>query len=144
MDRGGYQPPPRVWGWTEDAFIRQLLGGRGAEWWIGGFQDPITEPDPAAGWTWVTGEPFLYAHWSSGEPNDGGRLAGEQHLALDFGGLWWNDEGSALGAVAGYVTERQVIPEPGTAALLALGALVLSLWRRKPSPGAARTDSRAA
>jgi len=45
-------------------------------------------------------------------PSDGGRLAGEQHLALDFGGLWWNDEGSALGAVTGYVTELQVIPEP--------------------------------
>ena len=76
-------------------------------------------------------------------PSDGGRLAGEQHLALDFGGLWWNDEGSALGAVTGYVTELQVIPEPGTPTLLAIGAMALSLWRRKLSPGAARTDSKA-
>ena len=46
----------------EGAFVRDLLSGRGWEWWVGGVQDPITEPNAAAGWTWVTGEPFLYTN----------------------------------------------------------------------------------
>jgi hypothetical protein len=37
--------------------------------WIGGRQEP-NETTPSAGWTWVTGEPFVYTNWNAGEPND--------------------------------------------------------------------------
>ncbi|MFH1742336.1 MAG: hypothetical protein ABIH23_25305 [bacterium] len=41
---------------------------------LGGFQDPeLSETDPAncdKGWAWVTGEPWDYTNWLSGEPND--------------------------------------------------------------------------
>ena len=47
----------------------------------------------------------FYANWCSGEPNDAWIPAREQHLALDFGGSCWNDEGSAVAAVSGYVAE---------------------------------------
>lgn len=37
--------------------------------WLGGFQQlPSAAPDQ--GWTWVTGEPFTFTNWLSGEPND--------------------------------------------------------------------------
>lgn len=94
----------------EDAFVRTLLAGRGWEWWVGGYQTPITETDPNAGWTWVTGEPFGYTNWCAGEPNDADVPAREQHLALGHGGSCWNDEGSAIGIVGGYVAEA---PAPG-------------------------------
>src|SRR5207244_9782682 len=37
--------------------------------WLGGFQ-PRDILDPAAGWQWVTGEPWSYTHWNESEPND--------------------------------------------------------------------------
>lgn len=73
------------------------------ELWLGGVQVPITETDAAAGWTWVTGEAWDYANWADGEPNDAGVPGMEQHLAMDFFG--WNDEGSAVGAIGGYLAE---------------------------------------
>jgi glucose/arabinose dehydrogenase len=89
----------------EEAFIEQLLvdvtGSSGWEWWLGGFQDVEVETDPAAGWKWVTGEPWSYTDWREGEPNDGGGM--EDHLALDSGA--WNDEGTALGIIRGYIAE---------------------------------------
>ena len=45
-------------------------------YWLGGFQDTndpgYYEPDGA--WKWVTGEPWSYANWKLGEPNDTGAL----------------------------------------------------------------------
>jgi hypothetical protein len=70
--------------------------------WLGGFQLPIDEPDPAKGWRWVTGEEWGFTNWGEFEPNDGG--AGEYHLAL--AGDHWNDEGSAIASVGGYLAER--------------------------------------
>ena len=51
--------------------------------WLGGHQPgdtPAQDPDPAAGWTWVTGEPFTYTNWGGGEPND----SGGQEDSLEF------------------------------------------------------------
>jgi hypothetical protein len=104
--------------------LRIAVNATGQQW-IGGFQDPITEPDPSAGWTWVTGEVWSYTNWAFGEPNDGGRLAGEQHLAQLSTG--WNDEGSAIVGISGYIAE---VPEPSTAVLCALGLIGLAAQRR--------------
>jgi len=38
-------------------------------YWIGGFQPP-NNPEPAGGFRWVTGEPWNYTAWNSGEPNN--------------------------------------------------------------------------
>jgi lectin-like protein/uncharacterized protein DUF922 len=64
----------------EDAFIIALIANNPDFWfvdgfnnglgpWIGGFQ-PGGSTEPAGGWTWVTGEPWAYTNWASGEPNN--------------------------------------------------------------------------
>lgn len=73
------------------------------EFWLGGVQDPITEPVADKNWVWVTGEPWDYTNWHSGEPNDAHGPGNEQHLAL-FDAAW-NDEGSNIGNIRGYMAE---------------------------------------
>ncbi len=89
-----------VWG-----FLQQTTDG-GSEWWLGGFQDLENETDPAAGWAWVTDEPWVYTNWAPSEPNNGGAV--EDHLALS--GAYWNDEGTAISAVRGYIAEKSNVP----------------------------------
>jgi concanavalin A-like lectin/glucanase superfamily protein/PKD domain-containing protein len=98
-------------------FNTTILPSAGGEMWIGGVQDPITTTDPAANWTWVTGEPWSFTNWSPGEPNDA-RCCGsrpEQHLGILEGG-GWNDEGylsNIYGFVAETTTHACVEPAPG-------------------------------
>jgi hypothetical protein len=92
------------------------------EFWLGGFQDVAVETDPAEGWEWVTGEPWAYTNWNSGEPNDAGGV--EDHLALEGGiGGVWNDEGTAIGLIDGYIAE--VVPVPPALWLFGSGLLGL-------------------
>jgi hypothetical protein len=81
--------------------------------WIGAYQDH-TAPDysePAGGWRWVTGEPFQYTAWNSGEPNNGGGFGpGEDYMILASTGLW-NDYGTASTTAAGYLVEYD-FPKP--------------------------------
>ncbi len=94
---------------AEDLWVYfQLSGGSLGNAWIGLYQDQ-NAPDysePAGGWRWVTGEPFLYDNWTTGEPNDG---AGAEH----YGGYWpadqWNDYQVADGAVGRYVIEYDTL-----------------------------------
>jgi len=73
------------------------------QWWLGGIQVPLDEPDPSKGWTWVTGEAWDYTNWQEDEPNDGGGCLCENHLAT--GVRTWNDEGSAIRSISGYLAE---------------------------------------
>ena len=121
----------------EDAFVGTIIFG--GEAWAGGFQNPITETDPQAGWTWVNGEGSFpgvssaspYANWNSGEPNDFyGNNPLEQYLGLNLGNPGgFNDEGN-LSLIGGYVIEYDPttirdIPDAGSTAAMLSGALVL-------------------
>jgi len=106
-------------------FLVNTTGG-GWEWWLGGFQDVAIETDPAEGWEWVTGEPWAYTNWLSGEPNNAGGI--EDHLAMDRG--FWNDEGTAIGIIKGYVVET--VPIPPALWLFGSGLLgLVGMARRK-------------
>ena len=107
-------------------FLVNTTGG-GWEWWLGGYQDLAVETDPAEGWEWVTGELWDYTNWAFGEPNNAGGI--EDHLAMENG--FWNDEGTAIGLIRGYVAET-AIPIPPAVWLFSSGLLgLIGLTRRK-------------
>ena len=91
--------------------------------WLGGLQVGGSL-DPVAGWVWVTGEPFMFANWEPGEPNDA-NSEDENRLIFDHGtslnGKAWNDVVPAFDIAAGYVIEYQAVPEPAIGWLLAMG-----------------------
>jgi len=103
-------------------------------WWqgpyLGGYQAADAQ-EPNEGWAWVTGEPFDFAHWAPGQPDDNGWDA--DYVAFTGGfsggrGSWWDDQtpdgASASGylPMLGYVIESPV-PEPTSA--VSLGVLCL-------------------
>ncbi|MDH4015090.1 MAG: hypothetical protein OEU33_13695 [Chromatiales bacterium] len=117
----------------ENDFIRALIDGFGWDVWAGAFQDPIDEPVADANWVWVTDEAFDFTNWCDGEPNDAGQPGFEQHMSLVGGGACWNDEGSAISAVGGYVAETfdaAAVSEPSPLLLSILGLFALAVARR--------------
>lgn len=93
--------------WIVETFPAAATGG----YWIGGTQaaDAAT---PADGWSWVTGEDWVYTNWSIGfgEPNDYLGITEEslrfRPLVWGSGDGTWNDQyGGDLNEVTGYVVE---------------------------------------
>src|SRR5262245_32596831 len=107
---------------TEQLFVETHFVQLPYKLWLGGFQ-PSGSFEPAGGWQWVTGEPFVYTHWRSGEPNN---VGGIEYLLEMFGGLegTWND----VGAIADVLLPREPtkrrfvieysVPEPSALATL--------------------------
>ena len=117
---------------AEDSWITTNLlplvtgvgGGNRLGPWTGGYQDTGSPSfsEPSGGWTWVTGEPWSYTAWETGEPQDGaGPPDSENYLHYYVGGTLqgWNDNRSVAPGIDSYIIE--VIPEPSTALLLGLG-----------------------
>lgn len=130
---------------AEDTFVGNLVQSYslpgGGEVWAGGYQNPSTEVNPQAGWTWVNGEGTFpgvssaspYANWNGGEPNDAYGPASEQYLGLNLGSIGgFNDEGN-LSLISGYVIEYDpntipgggLVPDGGSTAGLLAGALTM-------------------
>jgi hypothetical protein len=86
----------------EEAFIASIVPTSTfttswAKWgpWIGAYQDrnDPSYSEPSGGWKWITGEPWGYANWFPGEPNNAGGSEDYIHLASYDGGssIIWND-----------------------------------------------------
>jgi hypothetical protein len=131
---------------AEDSFVGNLiqnttLSGGNGEVWAGGYQNPITELNAQAGWTWVNNEGTFpgvnstspYASWNNGEPNDVNGPGSEQYLGLNLGTIGgFNDEGN-LSEISGYVIEYDpntipsggLVPDSGSTVGLLAGAVTM-------------------
>lgn len=113
---------------AENTFVETTVLGAGAadrsHYWIG-----ATDAAVEGTFAWVTGEPFSFADWGGGEPNN---LGNEDYLAYDYRagiGWVWNDAPNDMtvnypGWAKGYVIERRVgtaVPLPGVLPLLGIG-----------------------
>ena len=116
----------------------QFNGPGQSSWvWLGGFQTNGSA-EPAGGWSWVTGEPFDYSRWDSGQPSD---VSGNPNgFAQNFLHMWyqgyWNDAsgpGFGGGDVHGYIVEYEPVPEPSVFALFVVAILALAVCRRTPA-----------
>lgn len=112
----------------ENDFVFTSFGAYFWEAWLGGCQEPTS--DPPAEWRWMTGETWDYTNWASGEPNDAGGSDKECYLQMWGEGTtspgFWNDDAldTHPGNVSGYLVEYGTtlpVPEPSSATLLIVG-----------------------
>ena len=109
-NRGGYLAT--ITSAAENDFVFALAADRTNLWnttygpWLGGFQ-PAGSPEPAGGWAWVTGEPFVFQNWAALQPNNSG--GNEDRIQLGGSATiqnTWNDLAqNATNYARGYVVE---------------------------------------
>jgi hypothetical protein len=106
---------------SENQFVYDLIKGDNRYWvldpagnnegpWLGAYQ-PQGSSDPDGGWTWVTGEPFSYTNWASGEPNN---WEGKEHYLIYLGhgnsqsSSWndWTQDSKSNGYIAEWDTSQ--------------------------------------
>jgi hypothetical protein len=70
---------------NEHAFVSGVNADRAA--WLGGYQAP-GGCEPGCDWSWVTGEPWGFAPWDTGQPDN---AADGEHWLQFHGNSRWND-----------------------------------------------------
>jgi hypothetical protein len=137
---GGYQLAT-ITSQGENDFIVNLIKGINTvdlSWrafYLGGYQNPLDTQVANANWTWVTGEPWGFVGWASGEPNDYSGPGSEQYLGLyqplDWGWIDMLSLNYDWGRM-GYIAESiNPVPEPATMLLLGSGLIGLAGYGRK-------------
>lgn len=127
---------------SENQWLLDTFGDDANSIWIGHYQDTEAPAysEPAGGWVWSNGEPFVYTNWDSGEPNnnhtdgeDCGDMRGHQPAEPDGS---WNDlpcTAPILGIIETSGSAVPTVSEWGLAvmALLLLTAGTLVYARRR-------------
>ncbi|MCP5021382.1 MAG: hypothetical protein GY930_06360 [bacterium] len=75
--------------------------------WIGLYHN-VNAPnysEPSNGWEWVTGEPFTFANWAAGEPNNNSASGGAEDYAEMWGSGEWNDAELYHAATNSFIVE---------------------------------------
>lgn len=106
----------------EQDFLYSKVHSITTNWlWIGLYQIEGSY-DPKEGWTWVTGEDFVYSNWNPGEPNN---IDGDESYCEWSGSdVWlggWNDnvlEGRAYGYIVEYEASLNCPAAPAVAAAI--------------------------
>jgi hypothetical protein len=112
-----------------DFVVLNATGGTIEGVWLGGYQD-TTAPDysePGGGWRWVTGEPWAYAAWRFGMPDE--YVAHQDYLRGIAFGTWDDIELSPPFSpvwVDRFIVEYEPVPEPSALALAAIGATLIT------------------
>lgn len=77
----------------ENSFVAtQYPGSALSNKWLGGFQSEADASSANVGWQWITGEPWVYTNWNTGEPNNNHYSLGyEDALTYWDGSYKWND-----------------------------------------------------
>ena len=97
---------------AEQTFIENLLNQKGDKntYWIGGYCESDRQ------FKWVTSEPFEYANWGIGEPNNqGGSEDKIQILRISYDSTnsrgTWNDENNAINDADAWWSSRGFVCE---------------------------------
>ncbi|MEM8709595.1 MAG: lectin-like protein, partial [Planctomycetota bacterium] len=79
--------------------------------WMGLFQNvnSTSYVEPAGGYEWVTGEPFTFATWRPGRPNDTSSSGGSEEFVEIVASGTWNDVELAPSFVTQYLVEWDVM-----------------------------------
>ena len=105
-----------------DFIVSAFTAGALSNKWLGGFQDGANSSTVNDGWQWITGEPWSYTNWNTGEPSNHHYTPEGYEDAVTF----WADSGNWNDAPAewhygngGYVVEydcRQILVDikPGS------------------------------
>ena len=87
----------------ENELVARIAGGRTV--WIGGMRKGSGNGTGADHWCWCDGQPWIYANWALGEPNNYG--GNENRIQLHGTSKLWNDVGEGWRGPAVYQLPKE-------------------------------------
>ena len=87
----------------ENELVARIAGGRTV--WIGGMRKGSGNGPGADYWCWCDGQPWIYANWAPGEPNNYG--GNENRIQLHGTSKLWNDVGEGWRGPAVYQLPKE-------------------------------------
>ena len=87
----------------ENELVARIAGGRTV--WIGGMRKGSGNGPGADHWCWCDGQPWIYANWAPGEPNNYG--GNENRIQLYGQNKLWNDVGEGWRGPAVYQLPKE-------------------------------------
>ena len=84
----------------EQAFLQTLVAKSEKVSWLGG-----SDAQEEGNWKWITGEPFTFINWKSGEPNNNGNSENYLGMYLSNNSYKWNDFSDSNSTVGGFICE---------------------------------------